>query len=169
MTANSNNRPNTPHALSIEERLPPPDETAALLVRLVTDPLNPDEIKQAKASAAKTGESVISQTVWILYGHHPLAPPAKILRMYPSEDGGVEVYSSDGQTHVRTTIPERVIRFFDEVIPEETFVEFIEDAESEEEEEPDEPEEPEPDEPEPEPAQGQADPPTGPSGPSQES
>ena len=70
--------------------------------------------------------------------------------MYPREDGGVEVYSSDGKMFVRTVLPERVIRFSDEAMSGDTFVEFIEIAEEEEEEEPEEPKEPE--EPEPEPA-----------------
>jgi hypothetical protein len=124
-----------PSILPVERRLPQPDEDATALVRLVTDPLNP--------------EDTAKQSVWILNHPHPLANEAKIVRMYSREDGGVEVYSSDGKMFVRTVIPDRVIQFFDEAMSEETFVAFIEEAETEEEEE----ELPEP-EPEPEPEPG---------------
>jgi hypothetical protein len=129
--------------LPVERQLPQPSPDATVLVRLVTDQLNPEEVKVA--TDAKSQVPVFNQTVWILNQPHPLASEAKIVRMYSRDDGGVEVYSSDGKMFVRTVLPERVIRFFDEAMSDETFVAFIEEAESEEEEE-----EPEPD---PEPGQ----------------
>ena len=132
-----------PSILPVERLLPQPDADAAVLVRLVTDPL----VQYDPGTPDKDKDST---TVWILNQPHPLAPEAKIVRMYPREDGGVEVYSSDGKMFVRTVLPERVIRFSDEAMSGDTFVEFIEIAEEEEEEEPEEPKEPE--EPEPEPA-----------------
>jgi len=124
-----------PSILPVERLLPQPRPDATALVRLVTASLTADGDKEL--------------TVWILNHPHPLATEAKIVRMYSREDGGIEVYSSDGKMFVRTVIPERCIRFFDEAMSEDTFVEFITIAE-EDEDEP-EPEEPEP-EPEPEPA-----------------
>ena len=132
----------TPSILPVERRLSQPSPDAASLVRVVTDQLNPEEAKKAKDGSAP------ASTVWILNYPHPLANDAKIVRMYAREDGGVEVYSSDGKMFVRTVIPERMIRFFDEAMSEDTFVEFIAIAEEDEPEEEEEPEEPElPDEP----------------------
>jgi hypothetical protein len=140
----SNNFPANagPYILPVERRLPQPDADATALVRLVTDPLTLDE----------KGKTEEEPTSWLLNRPHPLAPEAKIVRMY-RDDGGVEVYSSDGKMFVRTFVPERVIRFCDEAMSEDTFVEFIEIAEEDEEdEEPEEPEEPELPEPAPAPA-----------------
>ena len=157
MTTN-NNQPANASILPVERRLPPPDENATVLVRLVTIQLNPAEIEKAKDGKSK--EPVMDQTVWILNGAHPLAG-SKIVRMYRVEDG-VEVYSSDGQMTVRTFIPERAICFYDEMMSEDTFVAFIAAAETEEDEEEEEEEEEEVLLPPP-PAQGSA--PTEPSPP----
>ncbi len=127
----------SPSVLPVERLLSPPSPDATALVRLVTDSLAAD-------GSAK------EPTVWILNSPHPLATEAKIVRMYSREDGGVEVYSSDGRMFVRTVVPARLVRFFDEAMSQDTFVEFIAAAEEDEEEE-----EPEPDpEPEPEPEPG---------------
>ena len=122
----SNNFPANagPYILPVERRLPQPDADATALVRLVTDPLALDE----------KGKLEVEPTAWLLNRPHPLAPEAKIVRMY-RDDGGVEVYSSDGKMFVRTFVPERVIRFSDEAMSEDTFVEFIEIAELDEDEE----------------------------------
>lgn len=110
-----------PSILPVERRLPQPDADATALVRMVTEPLDPiDGYKEP--------------TAWLLNRPHPLAGEAKIVRMY-RDDGGVEVYSSDGKMFVRTFVPERVIRFCDEAMSEDTFVEFIEISELDEEEE----------------------------------
>ena len=167
-----------PALLEVEHRLPLPDADAATLVRLITDPLGPDEsvastVKRLQAQyGALTLPANVKRSVdtileelsslahskepmaWILGRPHPLAG-SKIVRMYLREDGGVDVYSSDGGMYVRTFIPARVVRFLDETMGEDTFVEFIEEEEEqgpEETDEPDEPEEPEPEEPGTEPA-----------------
>jgi hypothetical protein len=129
----------SPYILPVERLLPQPAGDATALVRLVTEPLTPDPGATDK------------QTVWLLNRPHPLATEAKIVRMYyRDDDGGVNVYSSDGKMFVRTVIPARVLRFYDEAMSEDTFVAFVEIEESEM-EEPEEPElEPEP-EPEPTP------------------
>src|SRR5271166_1850934 len=156
-----------PSILPVERRLPQPDADATVLVRMVTESLDPnvetvDSLKAAyaainlppniKRSVDSIFDELVSMahskepTVWILNHPHPLASEAKIVRMYHREDGGVDVYSSDGKMFVRTFVPERVIRFCDEAMSEDTFVEFITIAEEEEEEEEEEelPEEPEP-------------------------
>jgi hypothetical protein len=117
--------------LPVERRLPLPDPNATVLLRLATDPFAAGGSKEPIA--------------WVQSQSHPLVPEAKVVRMYLREDGGVDVYWSDGQMFLRTYIPERAIRFFDEVMGEDTFVAFIEQAEAE-------PEEEEEEEPEPEPA-----------------
>lgn len=129
----------SPSVLPVERLLPSPSPDATALVRLVTAPLSPP-------NPPKKGEEaqVPTPTVWILNSPHPLAGEAKIVRMYHREDGGVEVYSSDGRMFVRTVIPAHCVRFFDEAMSQDTFVEFISIAE-EDEEEPEEPEDPEPD------------------------
>jgi hypothetical protein len=132
MTQNNFPAHATPSILPVERRLPQPDADATALVRMITDPLD--------------GSKELSE--WLLNRPHPLASDAKIVRMYRS-DGGVDVYSSDGRMFVRTFVPEHVIRFCDEVMSEDTFVEFIAVAEEDEEEEE---EEELPPEPEPEPA-----------------
>jgi hypothetical protein len=132
----SNNMPANvaPNVLPVERRLPQPSPDATTIVRLVTDPLD---------RLPSDGDKKREPNVWILNQAHPLAGEAKIVRMYLREDEGVEVYSSDGKMFVRTVLPARVVRFFDEVMGEETFVAFIAEAEAEEEdEEPDEPDEP---------------------------
>ena len=138
-----NNFPATagPSILPVERRLPQPSPDATALVRLVTNPLAADGDKEP--------------TVWILNHPHPLASEAKIVRMYHHEGSGVEVYSSDGKMFVRTFVPERVIRFLDEAMSEDTFVEFIAISEEDEEEEEEELPEPQP-EPAPAPVQGDA-------------
>ena len=159
----SNNLPASidPSVLPVERLLPQPSFDATTLVRLVTDSLDPsgvtDTVAQLKSRYAALSlppnvkrhvDSIFDElasmahskepTVWVINQRHPLATDAKIVRMYHTE-GGVEVYSSDGKMFVRTFVPERVIRFFDEAMGEETFVEFIvaaeEDVEEEEEEE----------------------------------
>lgn len=140
MTQNNFPASITPSILPVERLLPQPDPHATALVRLVTDSL--DESKDP--------------TAWLLNRPHPLATEAKIVRMYQREDGGVDVYSSDGRMFVKTFVPERVIRFADEAMSEDTFVEFITIAEEGEEEEEEEPE--------PEPAPAPTPPPNGPSG-----
>lgn len=171
---NANNLPAnaSPSVLPVERRLPQPEADATALVRLITDQLNPVELKRVKDGTQSKDKPVLDQLLWILNSPHPISPEAKIVRMYHVEDG-VEVYSSDGQLFVRTFIPEHAVRFFDEIMSEEAFVSFIEDAESDE-EEPEDPEDPEdPEEPE-EPEEPESAPPgqtvaVGPSGPSQES
>lgn len=135
----------SPSTLPVERLLTQPSPDATALVRLITDPLA--LVRDKKGDVVRASED----TVWILNNQHPLASDAKIVRMYRREDGGVEVYSSDGKMFVRTVVPERVIRFLDEAMSEEMFVEFIDLAESGEDELDPEPE-PEP-EPEPMPAQ----------------
>lgn len=129
---------NSSHTLlHIERLLPPPNKDATTLVRLVTTPL-------AIVPDAKDKDAVkldTQPTVWLLDRAHPLAGYAKILRMYHREDGGVDVYSSDGQMFVRTYIAEHCILFFDESMNEDTMVAFVEAAESDEEDEEEEEEE----------------------------
>lgn len=116
---------------ALEALLPPPSEDATVLLRVVTDPLTPGGAKDPP-------------TVWVLNKPQPLSDDTcKILRMYRT-DKGVDVYSSDGNVLLRTSVPERYVRFTDEMMEEGTFVAFIEQAESGE-EEPEEPEqEPQP-------------------------
>ena len=113
----------------VEQRLPQPDPDATILIRLAT-----------QSFAAGAGAEPMA---WVMSQKHPLVAEAKIVRMYLREDGGVDVYWTDGKMFLRTFIPERAIIFFDEVMSDDTFVAFIEQAESEEEEEPEDPEEPE--------------------------
>lgn len=122
--------------LPVERLLAPPNPESTTLVRVVTDSFPTDDDDGKK-----------KLITWILNYPHPLANGAKILRMF-FEDGGIEVYSSDGHMYVRTFVPERYIKFFDETMSEETFVDEV--AASEEEDEPDLPE-PDPAEPEPDP------------------
>jgi hypothetical protein len=126
-----NNIPATvaPEILPIERLLPQPSPDATALVRLVTDPLSPPHPNH-EADGGKQPQP----TVWILNGPHPLAPEAKIVRMYQREDGGVEVYSSDGMMFVRTVVPSARVRFFDEAMGDQTFIAFIAEAEADEEE-----------------------------------
>jgi hypothetical protein len=136
-----------PSILPVEKRLPQPDADATTLLRLVTESLDPQ---------GKNKEP----TVWILNRAHPQAG-SKILRMYHRDDGGVEVYSSDGQMFVRTIIPARIVLFLDEAMSEETFIQFITIAEEDEdeEEEPGEPGDPGSDpDPDPDPANPDPDP-----------
>jgi len=146
------NQNTSPSLLPIEHRLPLPDVDATTLVRVVTDPLTIETEAEAK-KRSQLG-MLREPTTWILNRAHPLAG-SKIVRMYHREDGGVDVYSSDGDMCVRTHLPERVVRFLDETMSDDTFVAFIEEAETEEEEEEVEPElEPGPEpSPEPEPTQ----------------
>jgi|HubBroStandDraft_2_1064218.scaffolds.fasta_scaffold02019_7 hypothetical protein len=120
--------------LSVEQQLPQSDPDATILIRLATH------------SFASGGSSKSEPMAWVMSQQHPFVATAKIVRMYLREDGGVDVYWSDGKMFLRTFIPERAIIFFDEVMSEDTFVAFIEQAEAEEEEpEPDDPgSEPEP-------------------------
>lgn len=125
MTTNPSNQ----YILPVEHRLPQPDADVAVLARLVTDQL-------ADYPPGTLDKDREASTVWILNRPHPLATEAKIVRMFHREDGGVDVYSSDGKMFVRTFVPARVIRFCDEAMSEDTFVAFIEEAEVDEEEEP---------------------------------
>lgn len=108
--------PRLKNMLPVERRLRAPSADAATLVRLVTD------------AVGKSG-----QYEWLMGGPHPLFPEAKIVRMYRRDGGGVVVFASDGKMFVRTSLPERVVHFFDEVMTEDTFVDIIEGAEEGEE------------------------------------
>jgi hypothetical protein len=125
--------------LPVERRLALPNPHATALVRLVT------------VSFAADGSKDL--TPWVINKPHPLTKESKIVRMYHRDDGGVEVYSTDGRMFIRTFIPGQHVVFFDEMMSEDTFIAFIDEAEADEEEEEEEEEEVEqaPAEPEPEP------------------
>jgi hypothetical protein len=121
--------------LPVELELPESNPSMSALIRMITDPIG------SPAQPDGSSKEVDAPLLWLLGRAHPLAG-AKIVRMYRSDGGGVDVYSTDGEMYVRTFIPERVIRFFDETMTMETFISFIADAEEDEEE----PVEEEPDE-----------------------
>lgn len=129
----SNNIPAnaSPTVLPVERRLAAPSPDATALVRVVTEPLALLEDSDSDSVRAVKKRP----TVWIIDQEHPLTGGgAKILRMFRDGGGGITVYSSDGILFVRTYIPDRCVRFADEVMSEQTFIAFIE---QEEEEEPD--------------------------------
>jgi hypothetical protein len=61
---------------------------------------------------------------------HPFVPAMQIMRMYVAT-GGVEVYSTDGKTCMRDTVPTAFVRLIQEGMPPHIFIEEIEAAESE--------------------------------------
>jgi hypothetical protein len=128
--------PNDLPILPVEHEIPQPDPDATILIRLATHSL--------AIGASASPEPM----AWVMSQQHPLVRTAKIVRMYLREDGGVDVYWSDGKMYLRTFIPERAIIFFEEIMSKDTFVAFIEQAEteteSEEEEEDQGQDEPEP-------------------------
>lgn len=87
---------------------------------------------------------------WGIGAPHPLVPDTyKVIRMFVDR-GGVEVYSvsSDGKNGMRNLIPMERVRFIEEAMPLDVFVDELDAAESAGDDDDDEPDEPENDEPE---------------------
>jgi hypothetical protein len=87
---------------------------------------------------------------WVLGSAHPLVPGMKIVRMFVvrASGGGVEIYSvtEDGRGTTRNLLPMHRVRFVEEVMPIDVFVEELELAEAggEDDPDPDEPADPQP-------------------------
>lgn len=81
---------------------------------------------------------------WVVGQGHPLVPDMKVIRMFVDR-GGVEVYSvsADGRNGTRNLVPMPMVRFIEEAMPLEVFVDELAAAESDVDDEDDEPE-PEP-------------------------
>lgn len=83
---------------------------------------------------------------WGVGAPHPLVPETyKVIRMFVDR-GGVEVYSvsNDGKSGMRNLIPMERVRFIEEAMPLDVFVEELDAAESagddDDDDDPDEPE-----------------------------
>lgn len=119
------------NVVPMRAELPPPQ--FPMLTRVISNPLFNDEKKEI---------------TWTVGQTHPLVPNMKVIRMFVDR-GGVEIYSvdTDGKNGMRNLIPMHWIRFIEEAMPPDVFVEELDASEAGPEDDDDDPEdEPEPDE-----------------------
>lgn len=116
--------------------LPPP--TFPMVTRMVSNPIFPPD---------KPADTIENAITWVVSQGHPLVPKMHVVRMFIS-DVGVEIYSvsEDKKNGIRNFMPMALVRFVEEAMPLEVFINELEEAESENEDDDLEPE------PEPQPA-----------------
>jgi hypothetical protein len=108
---------NTPTTNTTTVDLPAPGYP--MLTRMISESLLPDE---------KTGKE--TTVIWIVGSPHPLVPKVKIVRMF-LDRGSVEIYSvsEDGKAGMRNRVPEHRVRFTEEAMPIDVFIEELAAAE----------------------------------------
>jgi len=117
--------------------LPPPGYP--LVTRVISNPLFPSE------PIAGSGVSREDPVTWMLGQPHPFVPTMTIVRMFVVRSGGVEIYSVGGSPGsppdgMRNLLPMHSVRFVEEAMPIEVFIDELALAESGDDDEP----EPEP-------------------------
>jgi hypothetical protein len=117
------------------DSLPPPGWP--LVTRVISHAIFPD--------GAPTREEPI---MWVLSQPHPFVPTMQIVRMFVVRSSGIEIYSraGDGTGFMRNLLPMHWVRFVEEAMPEDVFVDELALAEAGGDDEPDFPE-PEPGDP----------------------
>ena len=119
----------------------PPGEMPVTLVALI--------MRTARGVVVSTKSIDVCEPItWAVSQAHPLVPNMKVVRMFVDR-GGVEIYSvsDDGQNGMRNLIPMHWVRFVEETMPPEVFVEELDAAEAGETDDDDDPDdEPDPDE-----------------------
>lgn len=104
-------------------QLPPPATNTPLMTRMVSEVLIPGVQGQD------------TSTVWVVSKNHPLIPDMQIVRMF-NVDGGVEIYSTsnDNKAGMRNFVPTSRVRFTEEVMTLDVFVDELAAAEGEDDE-----------------------------------
>jgi hypothetical protein len=125
-------------------QLPLPNPNAPMVTRVITSGLFPEP-----APKGPRGESLLppgfpraeEPLTWIVSQKHPLDENITIVRMFRTEDG-VEVYCVGYDNGIRCLLPTHQVRFIEEGMPIDLFIEELAVAESGEDEAPGEPPDP---------------------------
>jgi hypothetical protein len=126
-------------------QLPLPNPNAPMVTRVITSGLFPEP-----APKGPRGELLLppgfpraeEPLMWVVSQKHPLDENITIVRMFRTEEG-VEVYSVGYDNGIRSFLPMHQVRFVEEGMPIDLFIEELAIAESgEEEPEPGEPTDP---------------------------
>jgi len=105
--------------------LPPPGYP--MVTRVLSNALFPPEAPAVPGVVAKE-----EPVAWVLTQPHPFVPTMQIVRMFVVRGGGVEIYSvsADGSAAIRNLLPMHWVRFVEEAMPLEVFVEELALAEA---------------------------------------
>ena len=135
------------NVVPMRRALPPPQ--FPMLTRVISNALFPEPVRDARGVVVSTKSIDVCEPItWAVSQAHPLVPNMKVVRMFVDR-GGVEIYSvsDDGQNGMRNLIPMHWVRFVEETMPPEVFVEELDAAEAGETDDDDDPDdEPDPDE-----------------------
>jgi len=119
-------------------QLPLPNPNAPMVTRVITSGLFPEPIPKGSR-----GELLIppgfpraeEPLTWVVGQKHPLDENIQIVRMFRAEEG-VEVYCVGYDNGIRCFLPLHQVRFVEEGMPIDLFIDELALAESDEEEEP---------------------------------
>lgn len=116
---------------SQQYQLPPPNPDAPMVTRVVTDALFPEPVPRGPR-----GESLLppgfpraeEPLTWLVGQKHPLDENITIVRMFRTPEG-VEVYSFGYDNGIRSFLPVHQVRFIEEAMPIDMFIEELAAAE----------------------------------------
>ena len=131
---------NTPQNVATANKTILPEPGYPMVTRVISDSIFPADPPGSKDEPI----------VWMIGVQHPFIPEMNVMRMFV-DDVGAEIYSvsADGRSGMRNMLPMSHIRYVEEAMPLEEFVEELTAAENGDDDEPDDPQDdPDPDAPE---------------------